>query len=375
MNGFTISGGTQQHRQVVARLDAAVGVVVAAHLQLVARDTRRRTACGRRRATGSRISQSTPLRKRSSARCASHLGEVLAARQKGVEHRRRSASRARASKGSTRAAERGVAKPPQSALRDSSAALRRGWRAWSAAPLLLALAHGTISSPSSLSPVMRSPRRRRHLRAAVGQPQRVEHKGAIDLVTETDRARRGVDRRRGCGARFPTISSSARRRRPASRPARPPADRYAWYLDPLDGTTNFAHGHPHFAVSLALARGAELLVGVVADPLRDETFVAVRGGGATCNGAPHPRLAARPSVEAALLATGTPYDRRERADLYLGLDPRLHAALRRASGAAARRRSTSAGSPAGASTPTGSGGSARGTSPPARSSCARPAAR
>ena len=64
----------------------------------------------------------------------------------------------------------------------------------------------------------------------------------------------------------------------------PPEDRYAWYLDPIDGTTNFAHGYPNFAVSLALARGDQQLFGIVHDPVRDETFVARRGAGATLNG-------------------------------------------------------------------------------------------
>lgn len=156
-----------------------------------------------------------------------------------------------------------------------------------------------------------------HLRAAVGRPQRIEHKGAIDLVTETDRAVEALigERLRRALPNHLLVGEEASAGR---RPARPPADRFAWYLDPLDGTTNFAHGHPHFAVSLALARGAEQLLALVADPLRGETFAAVRGGGATCNGTAI-RVSATPALEGALLATGTPYDRRERADLYLGV--------------------------------------------------------
>ena len=156
-----------------------------------------------------------------------------------------------------------------------------------------------------------------HLRVAVGQPQRIEHKGAIDLVTETDRAVEALIGERLRRA-FPDHLVVGEEASAGGPPARPPADRWAWYLDPLDGTTNFAHGHPHFAVSLALARGAELQVALVADPLRDETFAAVRGGGATCNGAPI-RVSTAATLEGALLATGTPYDRRERADLYLGV--------------------------------------------------------
>ena len=66
----------------------------------------------------------------------------------------------------------------------------------------------------------------------------------------------------------------------------PPADRYSWYLDPLDGTAHFAHGHPQFCVSPAFSYGAELQLGIVHDPVRDETWFAHRGRGATLNGEP-----------------------------------------------------------------------------------------
>ena len=153
------------------------------------------------------------------------------------------------------------------------------------------------------------------LRAAVGERPRVEYKSALDLVTETDRAieRLITDRLMGAFPNHVVIGEEASAGGP---PARPPAAQFAWYLDPVDGTTNFAHGHPHFAVSLALARGAELLVGIVADPLRDERFAAVRGAGASLNGRPI-RVSGVDALDRALLATGTPYDRRERADFYL----------------------------------------------------------
>ncbi|MGD9764409.1 MAG: inositol monophosphatase [Candidatus Binatia bacterium] len=156
-----------------------------------------------------------------------------------------------------------------------------------------------------------------YLRAAVRQPQRVELKGAIDLVTESDRAVESLvtERLRAAFPEHRVIGEEASTGRVAPRPH---ARQYAWYLDPLDGTTNFAHGHPHFAVSLALARGRELLLGMVADPLRDELFAAVRGRGATLNGAPM-RASRVGALGSALLGTGTPYDRRERADLYLAV--------------------------------------------------------
>lgn len=155
------------------------------------------------------------------------------------------------------------------------------------------------------------------LRQAASEPQRVEHKGAVDLVTETDRAVEALITER-LRAAFPDHVVVGEEASAAGGARRPPDDRFAWYLDPLDGTTNFAHGHPHFAVSLGLMRGREALLALVADPLRDETFVAARGAGAALNGAPI-RVSTATALGAALLATGTPYDRREQADLYLGV--------------------------------------------------------
>jgi myo-inositol-1(or 4)-monophosphatase len=153
------------------------------------------------------------------------------------------------------------------------------------------------------------------LRIAVAAPPPAERKSALDLVTETDRAIERLISGRLLSA-FPTHVVVGEEASASAGPSRPAPDRYAWYLDPIDGTTNFAHGHPHFAVSLALARGSELLLGIVADPLRAERFAAVRGGGATLDGVPI-RVSGVPRLEDALLATGTPYDRRERADFYL----------------------------------------------------------
>src|SRR5262245_49352522 len=125
----------------------------------------------------------------------------------------------------------------------------------------------------------------RYLRGAAGAQQRIEYKGAIDLVTDTDRAVEAlvVERLRQA---FPDHLIVGEEGSAGQTPPRPRAGQYAWYIDPLDGTTNFAHGHPHFAVSLGLARDGELLLGVVVDPLRSETFAGVRGAGATLNGQP-----------------------------------------------------------------------------------------
>jgi myo-inositol-1(or 4)-monophosphatase len=95
-----------------------------------------------------------------------------------------------------------------------------------------------------------------------------------------------------------------------------PASSYRWYVDPLDGTTNFAHGFPHFAVSIGLTYNSQMIVGVVHDPLREETFCAIRGGGATRNGMPI-QVSSAPTLDHSLVLTGFPYDRRKRSEFYL----------------------------------------------------------
>lgn len=91
---------------------------------------------------------------------------------------------------------------------------------------------------------------------------------------------------------------------------------YQWIIDPLDGTTNFAHGFPQFAVSIALAKGEELLAGVVYDPIKEEFFRAERGRGAFLNDAPiHVSECER--LDDALTVTGFSYDRRERIEVLL----------------------------------------------------------
>jgi len=84
------------------------------------------------------------------------------------------------------------------------------------------------------------------------------------------------------------------------------AGRPRWIVDPLDGTTNFLHGLPHFAVSIALEDGGEIVAGVIHDPIRDEMFWAEKGRGAFVNGR-RLRVSARQSMAAALIATGIPF--------------------------------------------------------------------
>ena len=133
--------------------------------------------------------------------------------------------------------------------------------------------------------------------------------GAIDLVTETDRASERVILEVLHEA-FPSHAVLAEE----SGAQGQGDDR--WLVDPLDGTTNFAHGYPQVSISIALERRGRIEFGLVLDPLRDEWFVAHRGRGATLNGSPL-RVSSVERLGEALLATGFPYDGRRNADFYL----------------------------------------------------------
>jgi len=88
---------------------------------------------------------------------------------------------------------------------------------------------------------------------------------------------------------------------------------WKWIIDPLDGTTNYAHGYPCFCVSIALEHAGELEVGVVYDPMRDEMFAAERGRGATLNDRKI-HVSSVDELSQAMLCTGFPYNVRERPD-------------------------------------------------------------
>jgi myo-inositol-1(or 4)-monophosphatase len=148
------------------------------------------------------------------------------------------------------------------------------------------------------------------LRRGLGRAT-IERKGTLELVTEFDRAaeRFIVDR---VAAEFPDDGLLA------EEGSRRDGKAWRWYIDPLDGTTNFAHGLPHFAVSIAAARDGELAFGVVYDPMRDEMFRAVRGEGASLDDRPLTVSPAR-DLSRSLLVTGFPYDLRENPDNNLDL--------------------------------------------------------
>jgi len=104
-----------------------------------------------------------------------------------------------------------------------------------------------------------------------------------------------------------------------------------WIVDPLDGTTNFLHGIPHFAISIAHIQNEQVEAGMVYDPTRDETFWATRGGGCFLNNT-RLRVSARRNLNTAILATGIPFgDRSGKQEMLRALVPVMHktAGLRR----------------------------------------------
>lgn len=133
----------------------------------------------------------------------------------------------------------------------------------------------------------------------------IEYKGEADLVTRADRDSETLITRRLRDA-FPDHALVAEEGARAEA-----AGEYRWWVDPLDGTTNFAHGLPIFAVSLGLEHQGRMVAGVVYNPAIDEMFSAVLGGGATLNGVPC-RVSPQPNLAAALLGTGFPSQKRHK---------------------------------------------------------------
>src|SRR5579863_7490341 len=132
---------------------------------------------------------------------------------------------------------------------------------------------------------------------------RFELKGSFDLITEADRASEKlvVGRLR---ALFPDHAIVAE-----EGGGHESASEYRWYVDPLDGTTNFAHGYPVYNVTLAIEKGGELIAGVIFDPSRDELFTCEKGGGAFLNGS-RIRVSRTTKLDDSLFSTGFPSRRR-----------------------------------------------------------------
>lgn len=134
---------------------------------------------------------------------------------------------------------------------------------------------------------------------------RIEYKAAINLVTDADR------RAEDCIvqtllAAYPSHSILAEERGQGGTAH----SRYQWIIDPLDGTTNFAHGFPFYSVSIGLEYDGECMLGVVLDPVRHELFTAVVGQGARMNGE-LVRVSTIDTLDKSLLVTGFAYNIRE----------------------------------------------------------------
>lgn len=138
--------------------------------------------------------------------------------------------------------------------------------------------------------------------AATFDRGKVEHKGVHDLVSYVDQE---TERKLVAGLRELLPEAGFITEEGTAGPDTH-TEEFTWIIDPLDGTTNFVHGLPVYSISVALLHRRELVVGVVHEVNRDESFRAVRGGGAFCNDQPI-RVTDVPALNEALLATGFPY--------------------------------------------------------------------
>ncbi len=138
------------------------------------------------------------------------------------------------------------------------------------------------------------------LRAGYEKEHQVDYKGVIDLVTEVDRQSEdyllGEIRKQFPGHHILAEESGGTR-----------GDEHQWYIDPLDGTVNYAHHIPIFCVSIGYASNGTMSLATVYDPMRDEMFTAERGKGAYLNGR-HLRVSGVTELQKSLLVTGFPYD-------------------------------------------------------------------
>lgn len=145
-----------------------------------------------------------------------------------------------------------------------------------------------------------------------GRKIEITKKGDINLVTEADLASEKliIERIRSY---YPKHSVLAEESGESSTAVVEGETRWKWIIDPLDGTTNFAHGYPCFCVTLAIEHDGEIVIGVTFDPTRDELFAAEKGCGATLNNR-RIRVSQTEELSEALLVTGFPYDFKNRED-------------------------------------------------------------
>ncbi len=141
----------------------------------------------------------------------------------------------------------------------------------------------------------------RLLRDRLGTNIHVGHKGAINIVTDVNLASEQLIRE-AVATYYPRHEVLAEEGGLSES-----RSDYRWIVNPLDGTTNYAHGYPVFCVSIALEHKGEVMLGVVYDPMRDELFTAERGGGAALNSRPI-KVSATSDLMQSLLSTGFPYD-------------------------------------------------------------------
>ncbi len=139
----------------------------------------------------------------------------------------------------------------------------------------------------------------------------ITNKGSIDLVTEADVAAEEliIDRIRSHYPRHSILAEESGASDGITSIAG--ESEWKWIVDPLDGTTNYAHGYPCFCVSIGIERAGRVEIGVVYDPMRDEMFAAERGRGATLNER-RMRVSEVQDLNNAMLCTGFPYNVRER---------------------------------------------------------------
>ena len=142
------------------------------------------------------------------------------------------------------------------------------------------------------------------LREEFARPAQISYKGDVDLVTQADkRSEEAIVAR--LTKYFPDHSIAAE-----EGTGHEAASDFRWHVDPLDGTTNFAHGYPCFCVSIGLAQRDTLLVGVIYNPISDELFAAARGEGATLNGKKI-HVSNNATLSISLLCTGFPVQNRQ----------------------------------------------------------------
>jgi myo-inositol-1(or 4)-monophosphatase len=167
------------------------------------------------------------------------------------------------------------------------------------------------------------------LREELERPPAIAYKGEFDLVTQADRRSESVIVS-GLQKYFPEHAVAAE-----EGTGKETASEFRWHVDPLDGTTNFAHGYPCFCVSMALARKNELLLGVIYNPVYNELFTATRGKGAFLNGE-RIRCSKINALKNSLLCTGFPnHDRQAHPNIHYYWDFTLRSHGVRRDGSAA----------------------------------------